>query len=178
MSKRLKYIADSAYKLLAEIGINKPYVQIEKIASYLNLEIVTHDFGNEISGALILENDKATIGVSPGESEVRRRFTISHEIGHFLFHKDSGHLFVEDKKFQVMFRSDQIKQDYVQEKEANHFAACILMPQRMIDEEIRRLDEDEYVYSDEEAIKLIAKKFKVSQPAMTFRLINLGYYQK
>lgn len=178
MSKRLKHIEESAYKLLDDVGIKDPHVPIEKVASHLNLEIVTHDFGNEISGALIIEDGKAIIGVSPSEPEVRRRFTISHEIGHFLFHKDTSHLFIEDKKFQVLYRSEQISQDYKQEKEANHFAASILMPKSMIEKIIEALNEEDYIYSDEEIIKLVAKKFKVSQPAMTYRLINLGYYQK
>lgn len=178
MSKRFKYIADYAYDLLDKIGLTKPYIPIEKVATYLGLGIITHDFGKEISGALVFENDKAIIGVSPQESEVRRRFTISHEIGHYLFHRDSRHFFIDNKKFQVLLRSDEITQNYKQEKEANHFAASILMPERMIAESIRALDEDDKIYSDEEVISLMAKKFKVSQPAMTYRLINLDYYQK
>lgn len=177
MSKRLRHIAQYAYNLLGEVGITKAPISVHKITSYLNLEVITHDFGKEISGALVIEDGKSVIGVSPNESEVRRRFTICHEIGHYLFHKDSGQLFIDNKKFQVMFRSDEVSQDYNQEKEANHFAASILMPEHLIEQSIFTLYEDEYIYTDEEIIRSMSKEFKVSQPAMTFRLINLGFFK-
>jgi Zn-dependent peptidase ImmA (M78 family) len=57
------------------------------------------------------------------------------------------------------------------EKEANYFAANILMPENIVKDYIEKNDIDFYEDLD---IQKMAKAFGVSSSAMTYRLINLG----
>jgi len=80
-----------------------------------------------------LVNENSRIGYNSFESEVRQRFTLAHELGHFILHSDNkdDYLFVDNAK--VMFRTNKTSnQDYRREREANIFAASILMPQSLI----------------------------------------------
>jgi Zn-dependent peptidase ImmA (M78 family) len=103
---------------------------------------------------------------------VRQRFTIAHEIGHYVMHvKNSTHsrLFIDR---YVAFRDDESSagNDW-QEVEANAFGAALLMPALLVREEIkkRKLDLD-----DEDDLSTLAKQFHVSPSAMSYRLVNLG----
>lgn len=58
------------------------------------------------------------------------------------------------------------------EREANAFAAAILMPKELIAQEINKLLDGDAL----EIITKLSKKFGVSEQAMSFRLSNLGYY--
>lgn len=74
----------------------------------------------KISGALVYEDKIKQIFINGDESLNRQRFTCAHELGHaVLHHKDSV-----DK--HIAFRIDGNYDD--EEKEANIFAACLLMP--------------------------------------------------
>jgi Zn-dependent peptidase ImmA (M78 family) len=58
----------------------------------------------------------------------------------------------------------------IYEREANAFAASILMPEKILIDEIKNQHID---LSDDNNIQELAKLFNVSVSAMTFRLINL-----
>jgi Zn-dependent peptidase ImmA (M78 family) len=55
--------------------------------------------------------------------------------------------------------------------EANQLGAALLMPQRLVQQEIRNNELD---LDDEDAISFLAKRFQVSSAAMANRLANLG----
>jgi Zn-dependent peptidase ImmA (M78 family) len=104
---------------------------------------------------------------------VRQRFTISHEIAHFLLHarKDENpQLFIDGA---VAFRPDKNTSTTLDnyEVEANHLAAALLMPRALVQEEMRKHDLD---LDDEDAIISLAKGFHVGAAAMSNRLFNLG----
>jgi len=65
---------------------------------------------------------------------------------------------------------------YDQEIEANAFAACLLMPRDFITADLKRYtDFRGELVLDEGARQLLARKYMVSDIAMTYRLINLGF---
>ena len=66
---------------------------MEKLCDSLGIEIQYVDFseiegriGKEISGALQKHGKTYTILVNEDESDVRARFTIAHELGHYFLH--------------------------------------------------------------------------------------------
>ena len=125
-----------------------------------------------MSGVLIIEQGEATIGYNKNEHRVRNRFTIAHELGHYMLHKEKD-LFV-DKDFKIMFRtipSNDVNE--IHEKEANEFAASILMPEDLLRREIDLLDLD---YTDENAVKILAKKFDVSPISMSIRISKISFF--
>jgi predicted transcriptional regulator len=91
---------------------------------------------------------------------MRRRFTIAHEIGHFVLHAPgaTGAVFC-----RVTDAPEAPKQ--LIEREANRFAAELLMPEDLVRSEATRLGAD---------CGAMAELFQVSAPAMGWRLYNLG----
>jgi Zn-dependent peptidase ImmA (M78 family) len=116
------------------------------------------------------ESGKAVIGVNSMHSITRQRFTIAHELAHLLLHTDEQ-LHV-DERSPIGFRS-ALSSKAVDDKEieANQFAAELLMPYDLLLDEINELSEET---PTEDAIRLLADTFVVSEQAMTFRLSGLG----
>lgn len=176
--EQIEQIANS---LLQKHKIINPYIPIQELVESEGISLISYDFGENVSGVLLIKNSKGTIGYSPRDSKVRRRFTIAHELGHYILHwrseenPKSDDIFV-DKDFIVKFRDNKNSYsdaEHKQEQEANVFAAAILMPAFLIQAEF---DRGEYWYlAETEVIERLAKTFDVSIPAMTFRLSNLNF---
>ena len=69
--------------------------------------------------------------------------------------------------------SESAKGEDNDEKEANFFAAELLMPAAFLADDLQGRDLD--LLDDDEFLHKLAKKYKVSVQALTFRLANLGY---
>ena len=75
----------------------------------------------------------------------------------------------------ALFRnSDSSTGEILQEREANAFAAALLMPKYLVKEEIEDLNLS--FDQDDKSVEQLAKKFKVSSQSMMFRLSNLNYF--
>ncbi len=159
-----------AKSLLAKHGFTDLPVDVAGLAKLECVEVDQADFGDEISGVLMKDGDRAIIGVNARHAPTRQRFTIAHELGHFMLHT-SRDLFV-DKDYIVHFR-DETSSTGVDpiEVEANQFAAEVIMPADKVRElfNARRFDID-----DEAALRRLAAKFTVSPTAMAVRLSSLG----
>lgn len=150
-----------------------------KIAKAEGLKVISHSLEGDVSGVLIIKNGSGTIGVNPKHPEVRKRYTIAHELGHFLLnHQRERSFFIDTRDRElvaVMFRDEQSSTgELQQEREANAFAAALLMPADLIKDHIRAHKFD-LTDSESTALKELAGKFKVSTQAMAFRLANLGF---
>lgn len=141
-----------------------------RIAQHLGVRVVVKDFSEELSGVLIRKGNASTIAVSASDGPLRRRFTVAHECGHLaLGHQ--GEIFIDK---QVINRRDGNSSLAIddQEIEANQFAASLLMPR---DEIVAHLDRLHQSYRLRAVlIELMAGTFRVSKPAMEYRLVNLG----
>jgi len=165
-------IEERAEKTLREAGTYRVPIRVDKVARSLNLTMEAAPLGDRISGLLVLEDDRGAIGYNSAHSRARQRFTISHEIAHFLLRAKKGgkaELFIDS---HVRFRPDESVSASSDRKEveANQLGAALLMPKGLVQEEIRRHDLD---LDDEEAIRSLAKEFNVSEPALAHRLVNL-----
>jgi Zn-dependent peptidase ImmA (M78 family) len=169
----IKKIEALASSILTELNIKSAPIDIKAVAKSMGAAIKPYDLGEKISGMLLITNNEGIISYNPRESIVRQRFTIAHELGHLLLHKETQDVFV-DKQFQVHFRDENSTtgQD-VQELQANAFAAALLMPKDLLLTEVKKHNFD---LGDESAIKDLAKLFNVSLQAMTFRMVNLGFF--
>lgn len=134
--------------LCASLGIGVQYVGFSEIERKVK---------KEISGAILKRSQTYTILVNEADPDVRARFTIAHELGHYYLHMKN-----DNRKIITSFRRDQSPR----ETEANKFAAELLMPKALIEEEY---DKMVIPVSD-----TLAKKFNVSKPAMRIRLDGLG----
>ncbi len=170
MSKKIERITNN---ILEELNITKLPIPVDEIAKKRGLDIRAYDLGENVSGVLVMESGKGTIGFNPTESKVRQRFTIAHELGHYELHKQDNGFFI-DKEFKMLFRDHNSSTgEHKKEQEANAFAAALLMPEKFVVKEIKNHNLD---LSDEDSLKELAKLFNVSVPAMTYRVTNLNLF--
>lgn len=166
-----KHIEEKAELLLIESGFYQVGFDINKLVKKLKIELIKKQFENDISGLLAITQGKPLISVNSEEDPKRQRFTIAHELGHFVLHSKDQPFFI-DKMPKVMYRNNASTTGEIQkEREANAFAAALLMPKDLVKDEINKC-----FYGGDAAIRHLAKEFKVSEQAMSFRLSNLGYY--
>lgn len=180
MKVRRKYIRSVVERLLANHAITSAPVPVEHIASVLGIDIRSTRPGDvSLSGFLVRDDGtgKAIMGVNQAHHINRKRFTISHEIGHFLLHAGQEIYVDESSKagLRISLRDENSSEGRdIYEIEANEFAAELLMPVELL-----RADLASSNISDEaeleKALGTLAKKYKVSKQALTYRLVNLGY---
>ena len=170
---RRKYIRLLVQRLLMEHDIRTAPVPVAGIAKALGVEVQETPAEDELSGFLYRDQKKpALIGVNANHPPNRRSFTVAHELGHYLLH-DFRDVHV-DREFKVWLRSDaSSKGTDIEEKEANLFAAELLMPARFVARDVERIDTIDLL--DEEVLQELAAKYGVSLQAMTFRLAYLGH---
>lgn len=176
MAVRRKHIRTVAGRLLKAHGIEAPPVEVEQIASMLGIRVQFEPAEDELSGFLLrdLNRQKAVIGVNDRHSDNRKRFTIAHELGHYLLHEQEK-LHV-DRQFRINWRDGTSKKgESEEEKEANLFAAELLMPVHFIQQDLS--EAEAFDLESDATINELAEAYKVSSQAMTFRLAYLGYLQ-
>lgn len=121
-----------AAALLSRFGISRPPVNPERIAEQLGIRVEFADFepdmSKEISG--LFDFDSNTIIVNRDLPTNRKTFTIAHELGHALMHRD----YVASEGYQVLPRTNHHADKPAVEREADVFAACLLAPRSMLKE--------------------------------------------
>lgn len=163
----------AAERLLASHGITGPPVDPETLAVAEGIVVVRRRFEDaDVSGILFRDGDHHVIGVNSAHPLVRQRFTIAHELGHRALHP--GRELILDVPVRVNLRdkTSSMASD-LEEIEANAFAATLLMPAQMVRDQLSQLPPARRREPDATATAL-ARIFKVSTPALNFRLINLG----
>lgn len=138
-------------------------VKLGSIAHELGIEVFKSSLKPEISG-LIEPSSSAKSGyrirINRHEIVERQRFTLAHELAHFILHRSEiGGGLVDD----VMYRSSLSSR---KEVEANRLASEIIMPDDLIASERAKL---QHLPSDE-IVAQMAKKFRVSKQAMQIKL--------
>jgi Zn-dependent peptidase ImmA (M78 family) len=169
---RRKSIQQRANAVLAEQGVTAAPVPVERIAKSLSAQVRFSPLDDELSGMVYVKDGAPIIGVNALHHPNRQRFTMAHEIGHLLFHRDEITKEIHvDKGFPMLMR-DAVSSAGINEMEmeANLFAAELLMPVEFL---AKSLEGQPFDIDDEGAVSALAKEYKVSPSAMRFRLGNL-----
>jgi predicted transcriptional regulator len=138
-----------------------PPIDVSALAQTFGINVwEDKNLGPLISGKLFLDPVNGgpsgySIVVNSNEPFVRRRFTVAHEIAHFLLHRNLLREGLEDDTF---YRS---KLGSVLETQANSLAADILMPYTLINAAVAQ---------GIKTISGLATLFQVSQDAMKVRM--------
>jgi IrrE N-terminal-like domain len=138
-------------------------VRIATMAKALGIDVKSASLPPRISGQLqrLTGNESGfRIRVSRHEAPSRQRFTIAHEIAHYLLHRDHIGDGIEDT---ILYRSTLSD---AREAEANRLAAELLMPAVKIRESLNELN----LARTAASAKVLAEKFEVSEAAMSIRL--------
>lgn len=180
MAVRRRKISSLVREILRQAGIRSIPIPVEKIVQQRGIDLrLNNDPQSDVSGFLFLGGERPMIGVNSSQAQVRQRFTIAHELGHYLLHGFPPSEVHVDHGFKVMLRDGRSSEGTDEaEREANLFAAELLMPEDLLRAELRdtqhlRIDDAE-VAVDELLVRL-AGKYGVSKQVMMFRLANLGY---
>lgn len=175
MAIRRKKIRQIAEDLLLEYNIINAPVPVEDIVRDLGIAIRKQDNGNvQISGFLLRRGKHVVIGVNSSQHPVRQRFTIGHELGHYLLHAHGTDEIHIDRSFEIRFRDNLSSEGSDNdEREANLFAAELLMPHHFLEKDLASVSEIDI--ENDDLMKNLASKYGVSTQALIFRLANLGY---
>jgi Zn-dependent peptidase ImmA (M78 family) len=167
---RQSEIERRAVELLKELGLAAPPVDVDFVARARNLQVERVDFGADCAGVLVRKDGRAAIGVNWTDPPVRQRFTVAHEIGHYELH--NGETYVDSGSYVVQYRDASSGSGTKnEEREANQFAAALLMPATWV----RRAYLDEpFDLAVDDSLRRLAEKFQVSTQAMSYRLGYLG----
>ena len=164
-------------------GRNTPHVlpiPIESIAEhYLGYDIEISDegiFANPlILGGIIFDEKKIMINAATEAHEGRYSFTLAHEVAHHVLHKS---IFETAYNAQMVCREDANKP--IEERQADHFAGALLMPEDSVRQLYRDLKIPNRNYSGK-SMKAVARRImtagefsNVSNQAMIVRLRQLG----
>ena len=160
----------TADEILETLGVAEPPIPIHKVVRHLGLQLQHTELGDDVSGVLVVRGGHGLIGVNITDSRVRQRFSIAHECGHYVLHRRSAKLFID--KTYLAFRDGRSSTgQYRQERDANAFAAALLMPESMLRSV---LEAKQYDVEDENDLDEFARTFEVSRQALTYRIANLG----
>jgi len=108
-----------------------PPVNPVEVALNLCVEVRFVRFNEEnqnVSG--FYDPEENAIYVNRDEYPLRQTFTIAHELGHAVLHRE----WANSDEYRVLMRDDQTDHGEPHEKEANAFAANLLVPREMLDE--------------------------------------------
>lgn len=158
-----------ANKILNDFGIDQPNeVSIEDIVHALDIPLQFRNLKG-CDGRIIHDGIRSIIVINDEiEFQSRRDFTIAHELGHYLMHRDSLIHHADTMTTMSWFNNTLKEQILIQEYQANTFAAEILLPTSIFKLEISKKK------FSPELIKIVADKFKVSQSSVLFRFVEYG----
>ena len=139
-------------------------VDVVGLAGEFGITVSYTQLGDTMAGMIKKTGDTYCITVNATDGIIRQRFTIAHELGHYIFHRTSIADGIGDDK---QYRSAPIG-NYINtaigkeaESEANQFAVTLLMPLDLISEMQR---------SGITSTQEIASRLLVSHQALCMRL--------
>ena len=143
---------------------NKEFpIPIIKIMKELGFAVGVQKLPDPLSGYIAVSKDvekkfkkDGIICVNSKDSLGHQRFTIAHELAHFLFDYN-----IENKEYYNTYNTNDVENDV--EKRANTFAANLLMPEK----------EFKQKYLDNWEIEALKKYFGVSERAIIKRVVEL-----
>ena len=138
-------------------------IKLTTIARAVGVDVKAATLPVGISGEIRPDDNargKFVIRVNRHDAPRRQRFTVAHEIAHFLLHRDQ---IANGLKDDVLYRSTLSDR---REAEANRLAADILMPQELVDE----LLENARLLQVEDVVSYLADQFEVSEASMKIKL--------
>ena len=154
---------EKAQSILKMAHITQAPVEIETVAEALGFKVVPFAFPNQRKGMVVIEQDIKAIGVNETHPKSLQRYTVAHELGHYL----NGHSHFENQLIEDETRFHD--HHFQQEREADLFAAELLMPKDFLEKDLAEMGLD---------IPKLLEKYQVSEQALWIRLTSLNLAEK
>jgi predicted transcriptional regulator len=150
---------------LIEKYTSSPPVQLESLIRDLGIELdKKSELPDGIAGQLErLPSGGYKISINKNDFYFRQRFTMAHELGHFVLHRSLIGNGIVDNALYRSVASGNMNNTLIHlahEVEANKFAASLIMPYEQVSAD----------YDEIKDIKEVAKKWQVSPQALKIRL--------
>lgn len=166
-------IVEKAQEFCIDNKINDYPVKIVQICENYDIKVFEQYLPPEVSGFIVIQEENfkfydtnKLIVVNLSDSARRRRFTIAHELAHYILHRE---------KDQPIYAHRDAGQYGGIETEANLFASNILMPENLVKDALSHFESDAWgEVPFFEKISFIADEFAVSEQAAQVRLEQLG----
>ncbi len=155
-------IAESDRKVL-ERYLGEVPVKLGAIAKDLGIEVKVSSLPLNVSGQISKNGSRYEIKINRHESRQRQRFTLAHELAHFLLHRDIIDSMGGKLTDNVLYRSGASESI---EYEANRLASQIVMPEQALQSAVSLYGEN----LSETTVELLAEQFGVSKAAMEIRV--------
>ncbi len=158
---KILYIKKRARKLIDDSKATVP-VQIHTIVQYLTQDQSykifpkAMDLKEKFSGQIVRSGNAAGIIYNSTHSVVRQRFTFAHELGHLILE--------HDLRVQTYNEMINLKTKSPIEREANLFAAELLMPKTLVSDYLKK--------HQVKTVKELAEIFNVSEEAMWYKITD------
>ena len=162
---------EAARALLIEHGVKTAPVPIERIVKSCRVRVEYAPLDSELSGLAHIRENVPIVGINTLHAPTRQRFTLAHELAHVQLHRRELKRAVHVDRGSL--RRDSLAAEGVDpiEIEANTFAAELLMPTELL---VSALEGHSVDLEDDKAVAALAKRFRVSDAAMRYRLSSLG----
>jgi len=170
MSKSFSKGALAARRLMQECGLERiGESDLEDLVAYLGALLVEERMHNA-DGRIIHGSRRSIIKVNSGiQYPGRKRFTIAHEIGHLVMHKDYP-IHSDSKSLDWFDSALRSLQSGIQELEANEFASELLMPAELFRCEVRNKK------FTPDLIRNLADRFQTSLTSVAFKCVEMNVH--
>ena len=161
-----------AQMILDRLGIEEVPIPIVAIMKSLNFQVVAGELKDEISGIIGIDDDLAknfksskVIAINNKDNVGHQRFTMAHELAHYLFDFDVSNQIVYYNTYNTFEDENE------EERRANYFAANLLMPEKKFKKEFDNVVLKNNLYVTVEKLSQI---FQVSGEAVRRRISELS----
>lgn len=140
-------------------------VDVYGLATSLNLLVTECELEPDISGMIEPLDDTFHITVNSSHHVFRKRFTVAHELGHWLYH---SHLIGQGLGDNRLYYSSNTQRFYnnsirrQHENQANAFAAWLLMPSSELENDLRR-------FSGTPDWDYLSQRYQISKSALRMK---------
>lgn len=158
-----------AFKIRSEVREKGPYVDLDRILSSLGLGVVRIGLpGTDVFDGCLLRAEDLMFPIvilnTTNKNERRIRFTIGHEIGHFVMPDHARNVPVcSVSEWTGLHNNLEITQ---MEKQADAISAALLMPREFISMDARS------GFASWTRINELTEKYGVSTMALVFRMVQ------
>ena len=161
-----------AQMILDRLGIEEVPIPIVAIMKSLNFQVVAGELKDEISGIIVIDDELAknfksskVIAINNKDNVGHQRFTMAHELAHYLFDFDVSNQIVYYNTYNTFEDENE------EERRANYFAANLLMPEKKFKKEFDNVVIKNNLYVTVEKLSQI---FQVSGEAVRRRISELS----
>jgi Zn-dependent peptidase ImmA (M78 family) len=173
MELKRKRAINQLVDFIAEDFMDSNHMSLTRIAEYEDVRYYFDHYEDAFDGMLLYDNSDFHIHINldSGNSETskRGRFTFAHELGHFFL--DEHRLGLRYGLLEPHSSFHNLNQKSLIEIEADYFASCLLMPQKMF-----RTHSGGKKFSLDTILSL-SDSFQASVPSTIIRFAEIGTHE-